>query len=392
MDANSKKLIAPAFLLVLLCSSLPALAATVVVGSCVPNRVSYDSITDAVEGVPAGSTIQVCPGMHAEQVIISKSLTLKGVAAGNSTYPVITPPASGLANNALGLSLPHFFWGPGQPMAAQILIEGGANVTLSDITIDAMQSNTALCSPFTLVVGVLVQDASATLNDVSVKNQLTLCGGAGVGAGVLIQNDSASATTISVRNSTFVNAAQAFQADGTNITSTVTGNSFLGSPSTGYNAISIGLGNSTIASNDISDFNYPPAATSPGNASFGIYICAPNGTATGNVIANTQQAIVVDNGCGPKAVSVTNNTISNASLIGINAGATGGVVQGNRIRSTMTAIRFPAGASNLVQNNVINDACAAYGSDPAAGTSTFLGNTISNAVNVSLVNTTQFCP
>jgi hypothetical protein len=277
-------------------------------------------------------------------------------------------------------------------MAAQILIGGGANVTLSDITIDATQSNTALCSPFTLVVGVLVQDASATLTNVSVNNQLTLCPGGGVGAGVLVQNDSASATTISVKNSTFVNAAQAFEAQGTNITSTVTGNSFLGTPSSGFNAISIGQGNSTITGNDISDFNYPAAGTHTGTASFGIYICAPTGTASGNVIANTQLAIVVDNGCGPKSVSVTNNTISNAPLIGIVAGAIGGVVQGNRIRSTMTAIRFPAAASNLVQNNVINDACAAYGSDPAAGTSTLLGNTISNVANVSLVNTTQLCP
>jgi hypothetical protein len=280
-------------------------------------------------------------------------------------------------------------------MAAQIVIQGGADVTLSDLTLDATGTNTALCSPFTLIVGVLAQDASATLNEVSVKNQSNLCGGGegGTGAGVLSQNDSAGATTIVVKNSTFVNAAQAFEADGANNTSTVTDNSFLGNPSSGYNAISILNGNGTIESNDISDFNYPPAGANIGSASYGIYFsCNPGGTATGNVIANTQVGIYVNNGCSTTGVSVTNNTISNAPLIGIDAGATNGVVQGNHIRSTMTAIRFPAGASNLVQNNVINDACAAYGSNPAAGTTTLTGNTIFNAVNVSLVNTTALCP
>ena len=126
-------------------TALPALAATVVVGTCMPTKVSYDSMTDAVEGVPAGSIIQVCPGVHAEQVVISKSLTLKGITVGNSGYPVITPPPGGLVTNAYGLNVPSF-WGQGWGFAAQILIQGGANVTLSDLTLDAMGTNTH-CAP-----------------------------------------------------------------------------------------------------------------------------------------------------------------------------------------------------------------------------------------------------
>jgi hypothetical protein len=86
--------------------------------------------------------------------------------------------------------------------------------------------------------------------------------------------------------------------------------------------------------------------------------------------------------------AITNNTISNAPLIGIFASATNGVVQGNHIKSSMTAIRFRAGASDQVDNNEINDACVAYGSDPAAGVTMLVGNTVFNAVNVSHVNTT----
>lgn len=391
---SCRKLIVPMFLSMLLCSSLPALAVTVVVGACMPGKISYDSLTDAVEGAPAGSIIEVCPGVHAEQVVISKSLTLKGITVGNSGYPVITPPAAGLAVNAFGLSVPLSIPSPGQPMAAQIVIQGGANVAISDLTLDATGIGSALCYPFTLVVGVLVQDASATLNEVSVKNQLNLCGGVGGGAGVLSQNDSASPTTIAVKNSTFVNTAQAFEADGTNNTSTVTGSSFLGNPSNNDNAISVLSGNGTIENNDISDYNFSLAGTSIFSASVGIYFdcTSPGGTVTGNVIGNTQIGIYLSNGCTTSGVSLTNNTISNAQLIGIYAGATNGVVQGNHIRSTMTAIRFPGGASNVVENNVINDACAAYGSNPAAGATTLTGNTIFNVINVSLVNTTALCP
>ena len=391
------KFIVPVFLSVLLSSTLPALAATVVVGSCMPNKVSYDSITDAVEGVPAGSIIEVCPGVHAEQVVISKSLTLKGITVGNSAYPVITPPSGGLAVNALGLNVPSF-WGVGWGFAAQILIQGGANVTVSDLALDAMGTNTQ-CDPPTFV-GILLQDASATVSGVSVKNQLQVntCGGSIVnflGVGVLSQNDTGGTTTVAVKDSTFVNAAQAIEADGANVASTITGNSILGNPTSNFNAISILEGNATIENNDISNFNYPPAGSSIFNASYGIFlVCGSGGTAAwtaaGNVIANTQVGIY--DTCPTLGVSLTNNTISYAPLIGINAAATNGLIQGNHIRNTMTAIRFPAGASNLVQNNVINDACAAYGFDPAAGSTSLLGNTIFNAVNVSLVNTTSLCP
>jgi hypothetical protein len=293
--------------------------------------------------------------------------------------------------NAYGLNVPSF-WGQGWGFAAQILIQGGADVTLSDLTLDARSTS---CS-YATFVGVMMQDASASLNEVSVKNQGQMAGCIPFGVGVLSQNDTASTTTIAVKGSTFVNTNQAFEADGANIISTVTDNSFLSNPSTNSNAISILSGNATIQSNDISDFNYPPAGTNINNAAYGIYLtCGAGGTASwtvsGNVIENSQVGIMA--ACGTLgAESLTNNSISNAPLIGIFASGTNGLVQGNHIRSTMTAIRFPAGAINLVENNVINDACAAYGFDPAAGTTTLNGNTIFNAVNVSLVNTTQLCP
>lgn len=44
-------LIAPVSFLLVLIAAAPAFAATVAVGTCMPNRVSYDNLTDAVQGV-----------------------------------------------------------------------------------------------------------------------------------------------------------------------------------------------------------------------------------------------------------------------------------------------------------------------------------------------------
>jgi Right handed beta helix region len=387
---NRWKLVVPVCLSALLVAALPSFAANVVVGSCMPNKVSYSSLNDAVLGVPAGSTIQVCPGVYTEQVVISKSLILKGITSGNAAYPVIKPPASGLAANAIGLS-GSSFWATGTPFAAQILIQGGANVTLTSLALDATGFNIVDCSP--VVVGVLVQDASVTLTDVSVKNQLNPCAATGgVGSGVLVQSDIGSATTATVKRSTFTNNGQAYEADGPNVTSTVANSSFLSNPSSAYNAISILNGNSTIQGNSIANFSFPLVTSDINSASFGIYFyCVPGATAAGNTISNTQLGIYAYSSCTTN-VTITNNTISDAQLIGIDAGGTNGLVQGNDIRSTQTAIRFPGGSSNTVQNNTINDACAAYGSNPAAGTNTLLGNTVANVINLSLVNSTGLCP
>ncbi len=384
-------LIALICLSALLVATVPALAATVVVGTCMPSKITYNSLAEAVQGAPAGTTIQVCPGIYAEQIIINKSLTLKGLTSGNGANPVIMPPASGLVNNAFS-STANSFWALGTPFAAQIVIQGGADVTLAGIALDATGFNIATCSP--IVVGVLVQDASATLNQVAVKNQFNPCSASGSGIGVLNQNDSSIATTMTVKNTTFANAGQAFESDGAGNTSTLTNNSFAGNPANNSNAISILSGNSTIQGNTISNFNYPPAGTNFNVGAFGIYLsCVPGSSVVNNHIATTQLGIYALNGCTTTAVSITGNDISDTQFMAIYAGGTNGLIQGNDIRSSQTAIRLPGGsAGNTIQNNTINDTCAAFGSNPAAGANTIGTNTVTNATNLTLVNTTALCP
>lgn len=378
------------FVLVLL-GSVPALAATVVVGTCMPNRVSYDSLTDAVQGVPPGSTIQVCPGTYAEQVVINKSLTLKGIASGNSAYPVIVPPASGLAANAVALNLNSFF--PNVSVAAQIVIQSGAVVTINGVTLDT-NGSAPLCNA--VVAGVLVEDSSATLTDLAVKNQIQpnlTCLSPAVGVGILSQNDTTIGQTTKVQNSTFMNAGQAIESDGVSNNVDISNNSFAGNPANNENAITIWNGTSIIQGNTIADYNYPPAGTVINSASFAILLdCVPSGTVANNHISNSQVGIYLDPGCAT-GVSVTGNDIFGASLVAIEAGGAGGLIQGNDIRTSLTAIRFSSvAAGNTIQNNTINDACAAFSSHPSAGANTLLNNKVFNAKNLAIVNTTALCP
>jgi hypothetical protein len=385
-------------LVLVLFAAIPATAANVAVGTCMPTKVSFDSLTDAVQGVPAGSTIQVCPGIYAEQIVINKSLTLKGIVSGNNSNPVLVPPAGGLVTNAFGLNA-FSFYGFGTPFAAQIVIQGGVDVTLSGITIDDSAYNIPTCNP--IVVGILVQDSNVTVNGVALRNQLETgpppCPSNGIGSGILVQNDAGtgSPTTAKVTNSTFVNAAQAYEADGVGVTSTVNNNSFTASTNSNWNAISIDAGMSTIQGNSIADFNFPPAATNLNFASYAVYMsCVPGGTVAGNTISSTQVGVILVNPtCPTTAVSINNNNITNASIIGIDVGETNGYVQGNDIRTAQTAIRIPgAAAGNTIQNNRINDVCAAFGSNPTAGANNILSNTIFNATNLSITNATGFCP
>ena len=74
---------------VLLVAIQPMLASTVQVGHCIPNVQSYPTISAAVSGVTAGSTVEVCPGGYAEQVTITQPLTLIGLRVGTANQAVI---------------------------------------------------------------------------------------------------------------------------------------------------------------------------------------------------------------------------------------------------------------------------------------------------------------
>jgi hypothetical protein len=303
----------------MLITATSAFAATVAVGTCQPGKVSFDSLDDAVNGVPDGSTILVCPGIYQEQIVINRSLTMKAVANGNTSLVAIVPPPGGLTGNQSSLFVPISFFGGGTQLAAQVTINNGANVTLNGITIDAQGPITANCFP--MVVGVYIRDASATLTNMVVKNQVQTGPGPGPcfflgadGVGVLAQNGgSAGLTTVNITNSSIANAAQGYESDGANNTSTLTKNTLAGTPLSDGNAISIFQGTPTVKANTISNYSFPGVAPNDFfDAAYAMLLeCMQSGTVANNTITNSQSGIVAAfPNCPTSGVYITGNTIS----------------------------------------------------------------------------------
>ena len=93
----------------LVLAACPAMASTYYVGTC--HAKSFPTISAAVSAVPADSIIDVCPGTHSEQVIISKSLTLQGIPSqNNGISQVCCAPGNVAVSQVLGLDLIPAVW------------------------------------------------------------------------------------------------------------------------------------------------------------------------------------------------------------------------------------------------------------------------------------------
>src|SRR6266853_888958 len=104
---------------VMLAVSAPLQALNYEVGGCKTGSgyVNFTTISAAVVGVPAGSTIQICPGVYPEQVTITQPLTLKGIGFNNANRAVITiNPNGSLAPNVTSSI-------NGLPFYAQVLVQ-----------------------------------------------------------------------------------------------------------------------------------------------------------------------------------------------------------------------------------------------------------------------------
>jgi hypothetical protein len=71
----------------------PFAASDVTVGTC-GGSPAFPTIQAAVTAAPSGSMVRICPGTYAEQVVVTKPLTLRGLQSGGSSGAVIVPPPS----------------------------------------------------------------------------------------------------------------------------------------------------------------------------------------------------------------------------------------------------------------------------------------------------------
>ena len=385
--------------------AVSASAQNVAVGSCKPSLPSYPTIQQAVNSVPSGTTIQVCPGQYPEQVVINKNLTVKGIVSGGQGAAIVTSPAGGMVANTNSLVLPA-----ARPIAAQLLVQAPATtVNISNITVDGSNNGITGCDPN--LIGIYFQNASGTVTRTAILNQALGAGleGCQSGLGIFAQSGGGGSSTVNINN----NHVEGYQKNGitgnefgTNIT--VTSNTVIGQgPTMGAaeNSIQIGFGAAgTITKNTVgSDVWAPDTISDPGDAAAGILVYASNGVnITSNNVSDTQSGIAVvtnpDFGSADNSL-VSKNTVSGTHIFdGIelcsnNNTANLNIVNGSdeagiHVDDSCTG----SSTGNVVTKNTINSACAGILSGPGSTGNTTTQNTYYNVVTQQLGNATQCTP
>ncbi len=380
-------------------AALPAYAkktTTIEVGSCVSGLPTFATISDAITAAPKNATIEICPGNYTEQLKIAKNLTLTGLDAGGNTgagssLVHIVAPSGGFQANATDLN-------GGQPIAAQLVVSSGAVAKVIGLGFDASGSSFGDCS--TNLVGVLVQNATATLQNNSVLND-TLGGnltGCQDGEGILVESSTGAKATIAG------NHVSGFDKNGITIknattSATVSGNTVEGGGAAAVaaqNGVEISTGAvATVSKNVIADFVYGGGTYA---ASSVLVYNAPKATVTGNVINEGQYAIIIysdgsmsaDNPtitkntvahttltdaveiCGAADATVNTNTISGSQLSAIHidgtcSGSGAKAITGNRINYACAGILTGAGASGVSKNTFLNTGADVLQSDSCPG-------------------------
>ncbi len=410
---------------VLLSSSF-AYSATVVVGSCA-NLASYPDIQTAVNSVPAGSIIKVCPNTYAQQIVITKNLTLVGVSANGlagltaagANNPTIVAPTNGVVVNSYDLY--NAF-----PTAAQILVATPSDATspivvnISNLIIDG--SNNQLSGCGTNLVGVYYQNASGTINHVTARYQELDQADFGCQDGLAIYAQSgyssALATSVTIENSSVHDYDKnGITVDGNEITATVSGNYVVGigaTPLTAQNGIQVSDGaGGKVMNNIVNDDVYVNPEGGPYYSASGILLYDSGGTSvkpltvSGNSVGNTQGAIVAfgDSGGTADYNSITSNKIATTPAAGIYLidgidlcgnynTATGNTIMnasgaGVHIDSSCTEASGGTGNNTTVTNNTVIEACT--GVMTGNGSS----NTVSGTTTYNVIQTTfpgDSCP
>lgn len=372
----------PLFLLsaVWLLGAYPNFASEYVVGTCRPSAKSFSTISAAVAGVPAGSTVYVCPGTYAEQVTISQPLDLEGLSSGQSDQ-VIVAATEGLTTNVTTLS--------GTPLAAQILVTSGP-VTIHKITVDG--AGNGLNGSAQMAGIYFGSGASGLIGGVTTRNQID----GSNGVGIFVENGNSDSESVTIQNSSVHD----------------------------YDYVGVwvdGNVNATVQGNFVSSFNQS-------GFTYAILIAYPDPQTVATVVAN----VVTGSGSETDAQGITNNT-PNASIhdntltgwyfaaadfgpgtyktnsarsneIGIYLGVAGAMVQANTITQSYAALDFNCNMGTTISNDINDASIGMYQmpstADPSndllnvatiqsAGCSTAARAAVSNAVSAK---TTQIKP
>jgi len=283
------------------------------VGTCKNNLNPYSSIQSAVNAVPAGATIQICPGTYPEQVTINEAVTLEGISYGANQLVLVTVPGAGLTQNGTG-PVTSF------PIFAQILVQDSGPVNISGLTVDGNGSNCPSGGIGGIVYLSAAQPSSGKITDSVVRNMANGCSPQGVA--IYGENGSGSPSTLTVQ---------------ANSIHSINGQGVAFGPNQG----------GTISGNVIAQVNEGLSFQSAG----------PNVKATTNNISGAQNAISL-NSANTVVVQSNNITSTSGTAISLNdVSGTGNNITRNTINEANCGISDSnAGGDVFLPNTILNTA------------------------------------
>ena len=355
---------------------------SIYVGSCVSG--SSPTIQAAVNGVAVGGYVYVCPGSYPEQVTITRSINLVGAAP--ATWPagpgaaVVISPSGGMVQNGTDIF--------GNPVEAQILVQGAVAVTIKNITVDGTGNNVSGCGAPTFE-GIYYENASGTIEYNVVRNQYQTdyvdYGGCQNGLAINVEGTT-SGNTVTVNN----NSVSAYQKNGITATGAGTGtgapgpvvnmtnNRVVGLAATGMNwpnsgaaenGIQVGFGATGTATENVVNNNIwgQDQFGDTGDAASGILIYASEGyTVTKNGVNSAQFGIVTVSdptyGTADNTIINTNSVTGTQLYDAIDLCSNNNTAKSNSIYgSAESGVHFDdscgGGNGNTATGNVVNEGC-----------------------------------
>jgi len=293
------------------------------VGTCEPKLTSYTKISDAVSLVPAGSIVEICPGRYAEQLTISKALTLEGITSGNSDQVIIAVPSGGLSVNA-------------SPYAAQVLVTAGP-VNITNIIVDG--TGNGLGGSAELAGIYYGAGSSGVIKDVTTRYQLD----SGEGVGIYASNSNSTSELLTIEDCSVHDFDYIGILVNGQYTATIKANHVNGSSATAFVFGILGASAGTVSDNVV----IGPGASID---SQGVTIEDASPTVTANTLTNWFIGFE-----DFSAASYTSNTLRNNSY-SVNLNVAGAKVESNTITQSVQAGIELNCFTGTVKSNTINDA------------------------------------
>jgi hypothetical protein len=329
------------------------------VGTCKAHARSFTMIQTAVNTVPPGSTIFVCPGVYPEQVTIAKPLTLQGIASNNADQAVIVVPSGGLNVSVTSIA--------GEPVAAQVLVTNSSDVNLSNIVVDGKGGAQSCSTTKTWLAGIFyASSSSGNVSHVRVSGQSD----DGCGVGIWAENGSSNPY-----QSVSISGSSVHDVDGVGISlftqspSTLTvevENNYISSQ-TGIGVFAVGVdgdvSNNNLNNSGVGIFDFGAAATISSNdvnsTTYGIAMLS-TGSAQGNDIANTSNGVYLEG----DGANIQSNRITLASIAGVEFNCHVATVNNNRINDAAVGLNdVPTGFTGtntfFITGTIITNTCVA---------------------------------